>query len=454
LAVHGVILVMRAGRAGMKSAPTLVAYWTLLVVGGWLLYLPWLPIFLRTMGGAGREAIRGGIMQFGVDSGRWLLLGETVSAGELNWVWLVAAAVLVGIPWGISRQGPKTPRKNFALLRLSAILLAGICLPFLLMFLGGLARSAYFKFLIIAAPFVSLLLAAGLSGWRQIARPIAWALLFALLAGQAISLDNLYRNPAYARADYRGMAARIAADNHPNAGVILNAPNQWEVFTYYHRDSAPVYPLPLGWPDAGQIAAELEGIAARHQRLYVIFWGEAERDPERLVERWLDAHAFKATDEWVGDVRFVVYAVPDEAAREMATAVNLPFGPHITLLGYTTNATAVQPGDILQVALFWQTAEPLTDRYKIFLHLVDEQENMVAQRDNEPGGGLALTTTWPPGETIVDNHGILLPVGLEDGRYALRLGLYDATNPNARLPILTPDGQQDFLVIEILSLPR
>src|SRR5690606_15390161 len=123
---------------------------------------------------------------------------------------------------------------------------------------------------------------------------------------------------AYARTDYRAMAAQIAAEAHPNAGVILNAANQWEVFTYYHRDGAPVYPIPRGQPQEAQIAQELAQIAARHERLYALFWGEAERDPQRLVERWLDANSFKAREAWVGDVRFVTYAVPPEPSSSMA----------------------------------------------------------------------------------------------------------------------------------------
>jgi len=432
--------------------------WLLLVVGAWLLYLPWLPVFLRTMGGAGRDSVRGAIAQFTADSGRWLLLGETASPNEVSWVWWVVAAILAGailagvVPAVAYRPAPKF--NFFREVELLWIAAAGVLVPLGLMFAGGLARPAYLKFLMVAAPFVSLLLAAGLIGWRRMAPPVAWGLLLALLVGQAVSLDNLYRNPAYARADYRGMAARIAADNHPNAGVILNAPNQWEVFTYYHREGSPVYPLPLGWPDAGQIAAELAQVAASHQRLYAIFWGEAERDPERLVERWLDAHAFKAADEWVGDVRFVIYAVPEEPAREMATAPNLAFDPHITLLGYTTNVADIQPGDILQVTLFWQAAVPLTDRYKVFLHLLDEQGNIVAQRDSEPGGGLALTTVWVPGEAVVDNHGILLPLGMADGRYSLRLGLYELTDPSRRLPITTPSGVVDAVEIAAFQLHR
>jgi mannosyltransferase len=280
---------------------------------------------------------------------------------------------------------------------------------------------------------------------------LAVIFLFLFLSSMP-SLRNMYTNPAYARADYRAMAARIQTEAHPNAGIILNAPNQWEVFTYYYPDdsrSAAVYPLPKGRsrPHPGDVEATLSDIVARHDRIYALFWGEAQRDPERLVERWLDEHAFKATDEWVGDVRFVMYAVPDEPATEMETAVHLQFGPHIQLNGYTVQAGQLAPGDVLQLTLFWQTAVPLGQRYKVFLHLVDAQGQLVSQRDSEPGGGLAITTTWQPDQVIVDNHGVLLPVTLQPGEYTLLLGLYDILDPAARLPILTEDNMGDAFPI-------
>jgi hypothetical protein len=170
------------------------------------------------------------------------------------------------------------------------------------------------------------------------------------------------------------------------------------------------------------------------------------------VERWLDAHAFKATDEWVGDVRFVMYAVPPESATEMETAVSAtfsadvsaPFGNQIELLGYTLNDTSFQPGDIVQLTLFWQTETPIEARYKIFLHLLDQSGNIVAQRDSEPGGGLAITPSWTVNEPIVDNHGVLLPLDLENGRFQLRLGLYDFAHPENRLTL--PNGEDSYLL--------
>jgi hypothetical protein len=276
----------------------------------------------------------------------------------------------------------------------------------------------------------------------------------AALWGTGQAVRNLYFDPAYARADYRVMAARIAADAHPDAGVILNAANQWEVFTYYHRDGAPVYPLPRGYPDPARINAELAEIAEQHDRLYALFWGEAERDPERLVERWLDEHAYKAEDEWVGDVRFVVYAVPREPATAPETPVAVQFGDEIRLNGYALRGEALPAGDIVQVTLFWEALRPIDQRYKVFLHLVDAEGRLVAQRDSEPGGGLALTTNWRPGEPIVDNHGLLVPPETPPGTYTLRLGLYDLADPDARLAVSSAgdEGPGDFFALNTVTV--
>jgi mannosyltransferase len=400
----------------------------LLALAG-LLYLPWLPIFLRQAGGG--AAPRPPLLAFLHDSLRWLLLGETVMAGALGWVVPVALALLLsGLLAGRGR----------ALLGL-----AGTAVPVLFMFAAGATAPQFQKFLVMAAPFWAIGLVSG--GWRVAGRGRrAWfravwvVLLLTLVGATGVSLRNLYADPAFARADYRAMAARIAADAHPNAGVILNAPNQWEVFTYYHREGAPVYPLPRGWPDPAVLEPELAAIAARHDRLYAIFWGDAQRDPERLVERWLDARAFKAGETWVRDVRFVVYALPGEPVSEMATAAGVDgrgarFGDVITLRGYTLGATALRPGDIVQVTLFWETAVALDARYKVFLHLLDAEGRPAAQRDSEPGGGLALTTTWQPGVTVVDNHGVLLPIDLPPGDYPLVVGLYDFADPTRRLAV-------------------
>jgi hypothetical protein len=184
--------------------------------------------------------------------------------------------------------------------------------------------------------------------------------------------------------------------------------------------------------------AELETIAAQHARLFVLFWGQGQADPGQVVEGWLNAHAFKAGDTWYGGVRLATYA----AAAPTAPQVRLEagFGEDITLTGYTVQPASLAAGDIVQVTLLWRTDAPLAERYKVFVHVyADPTQPPVAQQDGEPGGGLALTPDWKPGETVADQHGVLLPAGLPPGGYTVRAGLYNAFT-TVRLPV-TLEGQ-------------
>jgi hypothetical protein len=425
-----IVLLFDPQRLGPEGAWLRIPlYWTAMVLLSILLYSPWIPVFLRQAGG--REALRGSMLTFTVDSLQWMALGETIAAGGQMWALIGAALLIFG--------------GGFMARRRAIMPLLGVFVPILFMFAAGTTQPAFFKFMLMAVPFFTIALAGAFvrPADQKAVRGLNWVLglsLLVLLFGTAVSLNNLYFDDQFARADYRGMAARIAADGHENAGIILDAPNQWEVFTYYHRAGAPVYPLPKGQPDPALLEPELEGIAAQHQRLYALFWGEEQRDPDRVVERWLDTHAFKASEEWVGDVRFVVYAVPQEAPVTMNMVVNVPFGDDIILQSYTLTDRQVQPGDILPVTLFWSTARPLNERYKVFLHLVDRSGLLVAQRDSEPGGGLRPTDTWGANEQVIDNHGVFLPQDLAPGEYELLLGLYDSSDPGSRLNV---DGRAD-----------
>ena len=419
----------------IHNLPLAIKYWPILILATLLFYAPWLPIFLDQFGSD--PVSRPQVIEFVTAVMQWLTFGATTEMRAV-YLWLMAGLLIIGLVYGRSKL---------------ALPFLGVIVPLGMMFATGTTGAEFFKFLVVAVPFWLLWLgmavtSAGRRGW--------WlgVGLVIVVWGVGQSLQNMYSDPAYARADYRGMAQRIEAEAHPNAGIILNAANQWEVFTYYFPDEGNVYPLPEGRsrPNSDEIDASLSEIAAQHDRLYAIFWGEAQRDPERLIERWLDAHAFKATDSWYGDVRFVTYAVPSAPATEMETAVNLSFGDSVVLNGYTLDETTLRPGDIVEVTLFWKTAVPLQTRYKIFLHLLDDDGNLVTQRDSEPGGGLALTTTWQPEKIVIDNHGLLIPSELQPGSYRLQLGLYDLTDPLNRLPVTTQGDKTDSFLLTTITV--
>jgi hypothetical protein len=245
---------------------------------------------------------------------------------------------------------------------------------------------------------------------------------------QIQSLAQLYTNPAYIRDDYRGIAAQIRAQGRPRDAILLNAPNQWEVFTYYYgsqpADTLPVYPAPYR-PTQTEAETWITDIVARHAggRLYVLLWGDAESDPARLIERALSTQAYKAGDTWITTVRLALYGT-GPAASEPDRLLEAHFGDEISLVGSALPDTTWTPGDIVPLTLFWETDVTPEERLKVFVHLIDGAGALVAQADAEPGAGFAPTAMWQPGDTIVDRYGVQLPADLVPGRYTLSTGMY------------------------------
>ena len=90
---------------------------------------------------------------------------------------------------------------------------------------------------------------------------------------------------------------------------------------------------------------------------------------------------------------------------------------------------------------------PPEEPLKVFVHLVDVQGALVAQTDMEPQAGFRPTWTWSPGEPLTDRYGVLLPMGLSQGTYTLRVGMYRYSGD--RLPIVV-DGAPagDYLSLD------
>jgi mannosyltransferase len=408
--------------------------WLFMLGVSFVLYLPWMPIFLRQT--TGRPPDRAAITTFLWDSIRWMTFGQTITREDLIWVTGIVLLLLIWTMISIGRH--------------LIIPFLGVMLPVAAMYIAGTTNPAYFKFMIIAIPFFLIWLACSLGDFGKnsedrwnLRKIIPWVLIIPVLGGMLLSLRNLYEDPAFARADYRAMAAKIAAAEDIEAAIILNAPNQWEVFTYYYRGGAPVYPLPKGQPDPRILEPQLAEIAGNHERLYVLYWGDAQRDPEHIVENWLDSNTFKASETWVGNVRFVIYATP-EGLDERLLPLDINFGDLIFLKGVRIANNKLVAGDIIQITLAWLTEEILEDRYKVFLHLVDEEGKIVAQQDNEPVGGMSPTTSWNPGEIVIDKHGVVIPEAILPGEYQLLLGLYKIGNPDTRLQVQDFAEDQDY----------
>ena len=167
------------------------------------------------------------------------------------------------------------------------------------------------------------------------------------------------------------------------------------------------------------------------------------------AQAWLDAHTFRASHEWSDSLQLLTYGLARPAVAPTAD-VRARFGEEdaaaglVELAGYDLPAGPWAPGDVLPLTLFWQAGAAVGDDYQVFVHLLDADGRLVAQNDAPPAAGLSPTSSWEPGERVVDAHGVLLwneAQELPPGVYSLHVGMYlPATGE--RLVILG-DGEND-----------
>jgi mannosyltransferase len=452
--------------------------WGLLIALTLGLYAPWLAIALRQLTTWPRSAVQADLMaQLGV-------LATTLSLGPVAdgqagrwWTWVLPALALLGVvPWPLTNRRPGQAASPRDWLRWLAPL-AWVVTPVVMILALGLFREAYLKFLLIASPALALLLARAVMGpatwlldppaqrpadlaatpasrpwWRGLTS-ITWILLAlgAIGALSGATLARYYTDPAVARDDYRGIVQFIVATAQPNDAIVLTAPGQAEVFDYYYRGDLPVYALPRQRPlDLEATLAELAELLD-HDKVYVVYWAAEEADPQGVIANWMDSRGYKTLDQWRGNVRLAVYVMPEHrAAAEIVDNLNLRFGPDIELLGYRGWTLAPTAGEVTQLQLLWRADRTPERRYKVFLQLLDQRDQVIAQRDAEPAGEARPTNTWQPGEIVLDNHGLLIPPGTPPGTYRRIVGIYD---PQTMARLKLPDGT-DFVNMPPVTVAR
>lgn len=109
---------------------------------------------------------------------------------------------------------------------------------------------------------------------------------------------------------------------------------------------------------------------------------------------------------------------------EMETAVGATFaetfGNVATLLGVNAHA------ETDEVTLIWQAENETATSYRVFVHLLGADGEIISQSDGEPVSWSRPTTSWLPGEILQDSHRLTFPLDAPAGSLSLRIGLYDA----------------------------
>jgi 4-amino-4-deoxy-L-arabinose transferase-like glycosyltransferase len=439
----------------------------------------------------------------------WLAVGPLgQDQPDVWWIWVLSALALIGaLPWPAKGRWPTLRYAQGEPLRHAQgeplryapwprpaspspplrgetgqgeqwlgwlIPLAWVGAPLGMMLALGLFRPAYLKFLLIASPAYSLLLAraaivphlalnlfasrraptsqrALFPLWSVVGGIWALSVLALIAAVSALALVRYYNDPRLARDDYRGIVQFITATAQPNDAILLDAPGQAEVVNYYYPGELPIYPLPRQRPLEPEATLRELSRLLDHDKVYAIYWATDEADPGGLIEGWMNNHGYKTLDQWRGNVRLAVYVMPEHRAPdEIVDTLNLRLGADIVLVGYRGWNLKPTAGEATHLQLVWRADRAPARRYKAFLQLLDSRDQVVAQRDAEPAGDSRPTDTWEPGETILDNHGLLIPPGTPPGTYRRIVGLYDReTGERLRLP----DGT-DFINLAPVTVAR
>lgn len=105
--------------------------------------------------------------------------------------------------------------------------------------------------------------------------------------------------------------------------------------------------------------------------------------------------------------------------------------------GYRFETWRLEPGDEVDFQIYWkpltQTPQPL----QVFVHLIDSQGIISAQRDTYPGLGNAVTTSWIPNTIFVDTYRVFISeTAYASENLTSRIGLW---NTSENRPLVVDD---------------
>jgi hypothetical protein len=126
---------------------------------------------------------------------------------------------------------------------------------------------------------------------------------------------------------------------------------------------------------------------------------------------------------WIGPA----YQVNKKKIDIELITTEIVFDKKLKLNAYGVDVESVQPGELVNVWLLWESLTDMKQDWSVFVHLNDPVlQAPIAQRDMYPGQGLRATSLMQPGETILNRYAIRLPeTAVAPSDLSLNVGLYD-----------------------------
>jgi hypothetical protein len=149
-------------------------------------------------------------------------------------------------------------------------------------------------------------------------------------------------------------------------------------------------------------------------------------------------------------------ALPSVAIAGQAIAEGaINFGNLLVLREIDLNTTSAPAGGQVLVDLEWQGLQTIGDDYTVFVHLIGPDGLVHGQVDMWPVSGTRATSTWQPGEIILDPYFVQVSPEAPAGNYQVEVGLYLLAT-GERLRVLNSAGApvDDRVLVPGLSISR
>lgn len=135
-------------------------------------------------------------------------------------------------------------------------------------------------------------------------------------------------------------------------------------------------------------------------------------------------------------------------------AARVAWDERIELLGWEVPAR-IRVGEEFQIVLIYKVLKPIDRSWKIFIHIDGEKGRVNV--DHEPLGGRCPTSTWRPGDVIVDRTSVRVEPtypGYQSGNYDVWIGFFSGWNPSWRNLELSaaPEPRDEFHRLKLTSL--
>jgi hypothetical protein len=128
----------------------------------------------------------------------------------------------------------------------------------------------------------------------------------------------------------------------------------------------------------------------------------------------------------------------DQPRYVIEKPVHFELSDEVALVGYEMDGRQERE-ETLSLKLYWQALSELDRDYTVFVHLIGQEGQTLAQWDSQPRDGAYPTSLWDQGEVVRDERELALPEELLAGEYRIAVGMY-LLQTMERLPILDGDG--------------